>query len=92
MFKKTIPYLVTRGLDSAVFSCPTEKIIRQISCLTNAPLVLVKIDPVVLEQQNNDINVADCNLPFIRKPPIFFDGRDELRRIETEDSFFFAVP
>lgn len=90
--KKTIPSIVTCNLDAAVFACPTEKIIRQISCLINAPLVLVKIDPMVLEQQNNDIIVADCNLPFIRKQPIIFDGRDELRRIETEDPFFFAVP
>ena len=90
--KKNIPSIVTCNLDAAAFACPTEKIIRQISCLINAPLVLVKIDPVVLEQQNNDIIVADCKLPFIRKQPIIFDGRDELRRIETENPYFFAVP
>lgn len=89
--KKTIPYLVTRGLDSAVFSCPTEKIIRQISCLINAPLVLVKVDSTVIEKQKN-IAVAECNLPFIQKRPIIFDGRDKLRRIETEDLFSLQFP
>lgn len=83
--KKVIPNLVTRGLDSAVFLCPTEKVLRQISCLINSPLVLVKIDPVVLEQRSNDIAVADCDLPFIRKPPIIFDGRDGLVRIEFKN-------
>lgn len=90
--KKIIPNLVTRGLDSAVFSCPTEKVLRQISCLINSPLVLVKIDLAALEELNYDIAAVDCDLPFIRKPPIIFDGRDELRRIETEDPYFFAVP
>lgn len=90
--KKTIPSIVTCELDATAFACPTEKVLRQISCLINSPLILVLVDPVVLKQQNYDIAVADCDLPFIRKPPIIFDGRDELRRIETEDPFFFAVP
>lgn len=90
--KKSIPSIVTCNLDAAAYACPTEKVLRQISCLINRPLVLVKTDPVVLEQQNYDIAVADCDLPFVGKPPIVFDGRDELRRIETEDSFSLVVP
>lgn len=88
--KKIIPSIVTCNLDAAAFACPIEKTLRQISCLINSPLVLVKIDPVALEELN-DIAVAECDLPFMWKP-IIFDGRDKLRRIETEDSFFFAVP
>lgn len=89
--KKNIPSIVTCNRDATAFACPTEKVLRQISCLINSPLALVKINPVVLDQQNYDIAVADCDLPFIQKP-IIFDGRDELRRIETEDPFFFAAP
>lgn len=88
--KKTIPSIVTCDLDAAAFTCPTEKTIRQISCLINAPLILVKIDPVLLGQQIDNLAVVDCDLPFLRKPPIIFDGRDGLRRVETDN--LFIVP
>lgn len=90
--KKIIPSIVTCNLDAAAFACPTEKVLRQISCLINSPLVLIKVPSEALEELNYDIAAVDCDLPFIRKPPIIFDGRDELRRIETEDPYFFAVP
>lgn len=82
--KKTIPSIVTCNLDAATFACPTEKVLRQISCLINSPLVLVKIDPVALEELNY-IAVAECDLPFVWKRPVIFDGRDDLRRVEAED-------
>lgn len=82
--KKSIPNIVTCNLDAAAFACPTEKVLRQISCLINSPLVLIKIDPVILEELNY-IAVAECDLPFIRKRPVIFDGRDDLRRVDAED-------
>ena len=82
--KKTIPGIVTCNLDAAAFACPVDKTLRQISCLLDAPIVLIKVDPAVLEHESDEIAAVEYNLYF-PKEPIVFDGRDGLRRVESSN-------
>lgn len=90
---RSIPDVVCCGKAATGFCCPTSRFLRQLSCLLQAPLVLIAIKSDVIDAKSEAIGALVEGVTAL--PPhksIIIDCRKGLQRIEDNSADALELP
>lgn len=81
---KEIPESISCGLGATGVCCPVSKFVRELSCLLDAPLIVISASHGVVSLDDPGISGVVEHSLYKGENPVIFDARESLHRVQSE--------